>query len=530
MEDEEELNENKIEDEYDDNEINNEIDIDDEKKDNNIKTTNYEIIKNSEIIKKRDVIIEKFVECSCLNYDEAELVLVNYNWNYDKLTEEWFDKTDKIKIESHIEQSPESLKNIIKFNPDLSDKICPVCYCELEEDNSLFLKCYHKICKECYIEYIQNKLKTEPLNILFTFCPLKGCNLYLTRTIYRKCITEKKMQIIFAKSIISNFIQTNKNIKICPNPSCNYSIKSQDNLPKEIKCKCGTLFCFSCLKESHIPCSCDMINIWNNIHSELRKSFGEEIDEYEENFLWVNKNTKKCPNCGVTIEKNQGCNHMTCRRESGGCGYEFCWICLNNWYNHNFKGCTYDVKENEKTMNKTIKKLLNEDMDNYIKYFSQWKEMEQKDEKFYDKIQERIDDLKEDLEDNKGVIEADLNFLDEALKNIIECNRYLKYNFIFGYFLNDQANIKLFEFNYQFLRNQNDLLLELIELGKLPKIIAEKDKNIFHKKFIEYKDGMLSSIKLIQTYKTNLINEIDNNLFDKIDYDKIYNKLKLLNK
>jgi hypothetical protein len=32
--------------------------------------------------------------------------------------------------------------------------------------------------------------------------------------------------------------------------------------------------------------------------------------------------TKPCPKCGVRIEKNGGCIHMTCRREIGGCSYE----------------------------------------------------------------------------------------------------------------------------------------------------------------------------------------------------------------
>lgn len=32
----------------------------------------------------------------------------------------------------------------------------------------------------------------------------------------------------------------------------------------------------------------------------------------------------------MTIEKNEGCNHMTCRH----CLHEFCWLCGNNWYSH----------------------------------------------------------------------------------------------------------------------------------------------------------------------------------------------------
>ncbi len=35
----------------------------------------------------------------------------------------------------------------------------------------------------------------------------------------------------------------------------------------------------------------------------------------------------QCPKCGQGIEKNEGCDHMTCKKP-GGCGHEFCWRCL----------------------------------------------------------------------------------------------------------------------------------------------------------------------------------------------------------
>merc|ERR1740123_2425094 len=41
------------------------------------------------------------------------------------------------------------------------------------------------------------------------------------------------------------------------------------------------------------------------------------------------------------IERNQGCNHMTCRRQVGGCGYEFCWVCGGKYAEDHFSpfGC-----------------------------------------------------------------------------------------------------------------------------------------------------------------------------------------------
>ena len=85
----------------------------------------------------------------------------------------------------------------------------------------------------------------------------------------------------------------------------------------------------------------------------------------------------------------------------------------------------------------------------------------------------------------------------------------------------DNTNITLFEYNYQFLQAQVDTLLEMIELQKLPTIISVISQSNFKKMFLDYKDHILSLIKSIQTYKNNLLNEIDNNLYDKIDYKRI---------
>ena len=92
-----------------------------------------------------------------------------------------------------------------------------------------------------------------------------------------------------------------------------------------IECKCGTRSCINCGEGAHAPATCNQIYLWN----EKEKSESENIS-------WIKSYTKPCGKCGVNIEKNQGCNHMTCNR----CRHEFCWLCLRDWKKH-----TWDQKK-----------------------------------------------------------------------------------------------------------------------------------------------------------------------------------------
>ena len=159
-------------------------------------------------------------------------------------------------------------------------------------------------------------------------------------------------------------------------------------------------------------------------------------------------------------------------------------------------------------------------LERYIKYYKGWYN-HYRNLEIADKIKEKVKQFKKDLIEKKNLLENDIIFLDDSLNTICDCNRLLKYIYIFGYFLNDNVNITLFEYNLEILQNQTDSLLELIELERLPSIIETFDEKLFKKMFNDYKDNAYSLINSTQTFKTNLINEIQNNLYDKINYDRI---------
>ena len=109
--------------------------------------------------------------------------------------------------------------------------------------------------------------------------------------------------------------------------------------------------------------------------------------------------------------------------------------------------------------------------------------------------------------------------MDDSLNTIIDCNRALKYIFIFEYFLKDEdADIEdLIDNNLDTLQKQVDSLLELVELDQLPNILKISDKDNFKKKFLEYKDHIISLMNSTENFKKKSVDEIQNNLLDNID-------------
>lgn len=95
----------------------------------------------------------------------------------------------------------------------------------------------------------------------------------------------------------------------------------------DLECDKHHRFCGKCKKYVHIPCSCEDLNNWLLLLSK-NKIITRDPDAI--NYNWISENTKFCPKCHIRIEKNKGCNHMTCEH----CHFQFCWLCLCDWSIH----------------------------------------------------------------------------------------------------------------------------------------------------------------------------------------------------
>lgn len=146
-------------------------------------------------------------------------------------------------------------------------------------------------------------------SMVLTRCFASGCNERVRSRMFKEYLSPAEFKRYTAYALAA-FIQGDRHLVQCVGADCDQVVHVAALQPHDLQCsKCKTVFCSSCGAEGHQPSTCSQLRAW------VKKNTDEG-----ENITWIHANTKPCPKCHVNIEKNQGCNHMTCRRGTGGCG------------------------------------------------------------------------------------------------------------------------------------------------------------------------------------------------------------------
>ena len=261
------------------------------------------------------------------NYQSERVFISEYrkNESYDN-NSSFNSKKRYINLQNVINQFSYYMKNKIKVEEDEYSyqnessidmiETCLICDEKLtmEEKRNNLLKCLHMFCDDCFYRFIKEKINSNFIQGIK--CPYKDCDgkLYenfIIRILMRDEPLLEKYKILQKK----RQLMLNPNAQLCPYPDCDsYAIKGGNN--KNVKCiKSGHKFCFNCLKQWHDGENCD---------TSVDNSFEKWRDSYK---------VKRCPKCKYFIEKNEGCNHITCYN----CKYEFCWLCLGEYTSGHFE-------------------------------------------------------------------------------------------------------------------------------------------------------------------------------------------------
>jgi ariadne-1 len=130
-------------------------------------------------------------------------------------------------------------------------------------------------------------------------------------------------------------VDSHADLKWCPSPGCERAVNKFHREGKTLvgTCACGLKFCVHCMEEAHLTISCKVLKDWNMYLSGNLEGANLPQTKAAADIMtlqWIAENTKDCPKCGTTVEKNQGCFQMTCRT----CHSQWCWRCLEDWSTH----------------------------------------------------------------------------------------------------------------------------------------------------------------------------------------------------
>ncbi|CAF1492476.1 unnamed protein product, partial [Rotaria magnacalcarata] len=245
------------------------------------------------------------------------------------MLENLLNKTD-ITSQDSIPCTIESLQ-ISTENRTKLEQVCAVCMELMSSEN--FQTCYNSncthtdrtICDNCMYKYVHNNW-----NIGYDiYCP--ECSIPLSHMTIKLILfnyADTSLYERYTKFELDRVLEQNPEFVWCAHGCGSGQLNEGATMNNTIQCvNCHKLTCFTHKCPWHDGMTCDeydMPRTNGEVHASQR---------------WINVHTKECPKCHSHIEKNEGCDHMTCFK----CKHEFCWECLASYsgikrhgaYSHN---------------------------------------------------------------------------------------------------------------------------------------------------------------------------------------------------
>ena len=401
----------------------------------------------------------------------AAALLREYNWSKESLLEVYYNDSDKLlkKCGVYFRCNPKSTK------PAKGKCTCEICYDDYSQSEMKAMPCAHEFCTDCWHDFCVNAVSEEGPACVRATCPQAGCSEVVTEAEMKSALEKESPQIYarFCSFQLRSFVESSRLTRWCPGAGCSrvasaVSASAMEQDDNVAHCEpCQLSFCIVCGEEPHAPSICKDLAKWN-----------EKCRNESETANWILANTKSCPKCVSRIEKNQGCNHMSCQR----CKYEFCWICMGDWNDHGantggyYKCNKYDSNssgaghEDQSDAAKAKREL-----DRYLHYYKRFhahSEAQKFAKKQLKETEARMVLLQESSDDARW---SDVEFLKTANEQLVECRRVLKYTYVYAYYLtaadNQAMRKERFEHHQEMLERFTENLSELSE-----KPLAEMDR------------------------------------------------------
>jgi len=461
----------------------------------------FSCLSPGEIVAYQEKEIKEIADLFSITTAVSATLLRHYQWKKEKLLQKYFENPQAVCKEAGVPYvaAPTSPRRALERSGNGS-AMCSICGDdELTPLTSSCLSCNHTFCNDCWVSYLSTKVSEGEPQI---HCPHLKCNIHVDDVFIKKLVPSAVYEK-FLQFVTKNFVQDNDKVRWCPTPGCNNAISldqtSSVSDSSIVECACGFKFCFKCHREAHAPASCDQMKQWE-----------QKCQDDSETFNWKTVNCRECPKCTVAVEKNGGCNHMTCRQ----CKYEWCWVCMRSWKGHNdFYSCNRFEKEmlaqQKGKRSKSKRKKIEDEkerkraaLDRYLHYYERFVNHDNSRKLEVELRATALAKMRE-MHDVDSTW-AQVQFIEKSVAELQDCRSVLKYTYVFAYyFLEDgkQRNTGMAKDLFEYLQEDLEKTTE-----RLSEIIEEtlKSSEIEHAHKLE----SINLTNLAKTKRENLLNAV----------------------
>ncbi|CAK84222.1 unnamed protein product (macronuclear) [Paramecium tetraurelia] len=206
---------------------------------------------------------------------------------------------------------------------ELNNQIeCKICLEVIPLIEMATLQCSHIYHQKCLNQYCVTQIQARQFPVC---CPAIECKKSMIYSDLTEVLDDQNLfefqQYTFKQYVESHGDEVIHNLIIkyswCPTPDCKYVFVAAD---AQFNCpSCKKKYCLQCKIEYHHGFTCQAYK--EKIQKEQRAKNEKVLDDQFFQFVKGAK-YKQCPQCKFWVEKNEGCDHMTCR-----CQFQFCYVC-----------------------------------------------------------------------------------------------------------------------------------------------------------------------------------------------------------
>jgi len=429
--------------------------------------------------------VMEVAEALKLTIAEATAALRFFRWDRSALHDAWREDEKKVRdqagllvmqVSENLERSPE--------DPD-AEVLCSICFENVKvKDTTAIKSCGHKFCNDCWAGNLQSKVQSGK-GCVGTICMYHGCRAKVPSSFFNKFLPKDLLEK-YNYFVNSDYVEGKSDIIWCPAAGCGRALKvPKEGDPPDMHCVCGYSFCRHCNKEAHGPLPCGLVDTWGTLildHDKLSEKEKKALERKKQlqakmmadarkNEAWLMGRARPCPKCLRWIEKNQGCNHMTCRTNAGGCGHEFCWLCLGDWRGH--RSCNrsnvlqkqrevLERKRKEGYWNEVKLKIFDSKEEERLAVYSK---QHIESMKALEHLKSRRATLETVVRESvRDFSETDKQYLHGAIRRVISCRRTLAWSYALSHFIPSSTPAAEFlEVQQKSLEECTESLHELVE-------------------------------------------------------------------